>query len=129
MAELFALTTARKTDYIRDKRIELGDVEKHQYYAVIVAIKVDYILLEDSFDHLHQTTDGNKTVLKTLYKNKDGKIYYTDAGKYSNYMTKEANSGRKFLTKDQMEALEDYIERYKKFKENKEIENERKNAG
>lgn len=127
MSELFALTTARKTDDIRDKRVEVGDVEKNWYYVVVVAIKVDYALIEDSFDHLHDSGASNNTVLKTLYKNKDGKIYYTGAGKYSSYITKKSNSDRTFLTEDQMKKLEDYIDRYKKFKENKEIKDENKN--
>jgi hypothetical protein len=109
MYEKFALVSAYKSDTTRNRRIEVSDDD---HMVVVVAIKVEYKLIEDNFDHVHYSSDNDKVVLKTLYRDKDKKIYYKGAGKYSNYKTKEANSDKTYLNEEQMKELRDYLSRY-----------------
>ena len=119
MIEQFALVSAYKTDTTRNRRIE---VSENNSMVVVVAIKVEYKLIEDDFTHIHNSSDSDKTVLKTLYRDKDKKIYYKGAGKYSNYKTKSSNTDKTYLTYEQMRDLKDYMTRYYQNKYEKSID-------
>lgn len=111
--ENFALVYARKSDGTRNRRIEVSEI---RYGVAIVAIKVEYNLIEDNF-HVNESVASDKIVLKTLYKDKKDQIYYKGPGKYSNYKTIETNSGKTYLDSDQLKELDDYIKRYKEYLE------------
>lgn len=113
MPEQFALIDTFRVKSGGKKRLDLSDLyhNDNDRKIIVVAKKVTYKLIEDDFDHFHHTTDSDKTVLKMLYIDRHDKIYYNGTGQYSNYKTKARNTGKTYLTEEELESLDDYIKR------------------
>jgi len=107
--EQFALVSGYTSDSTRKRKIELA---VDGFIVTNVAIKINYKLITDSFDHIHSSNAADKIVLKTIYKDKHDKLYYKGAGQYSHPTTKASSNAKNFLNGIQLDALKDYIRRY-----------------
>ena len=114
MSEKFALVKASNNSGTRSRRIELLS---GMHSSIVAAIKVEYKLINDHLGYVNDSNDSDRIVLKTLYKDKNERIYYNGVGEYGNWKTVKENSGRTYLTEDQMNQLNDYVNRFNEFVE------------
>jgi len=90
MSEKFALVKASNNSGTRSRRIELLS---GTHSSIIAAIKVEYKLINDHLGYVNDSNDSDTIVLKTL----------------------KENTGRTYLTENQMNQLTDYVNRFNEF--------------